>query len=91
MENKAQHDFIDSYCNRKNEIPYGASWTDAYHYLVDEDLASPTEDDLSQIKRKIIRKGIKENDPDLERQVRREFTIQYFEMKYGVKRSTIML
>ncbi len=91
MENKVQHDFIDSYCSRKNEIPYGASWTDAYNHLIDEGIVGPSEKELNRIKKKITNKGIKENDPDMERQVKREFTIQYFEMKYGITRSTIML
>ena len=91
MENKVQHDFIDIYCSRKHEIPYGASWTDAYNHLIKEGIVNPSEQELNTIKARIINKGIKENDPDMERQVKREFTIQYFEMKYGVTRSTIMM
>ena len=91
MENKTQHDFIDRYCAMKHEIPYGASWTDAYNHLISEGIINPSEKQLDNLKAQMAHKGTKENDLDMERQVKREFTIQYFEMKYGVTRSKIML
>lgn len=91
MENKSQYDFINNYCNRENEIPFAAAWTNAYNYLIEEAMVSPSEETLNTIKTRIINKGVKENDLDLERLIKREFTIQYFEMKYGITRPDIIL
>lgn len=91
QDEKEMYDFIDGYCDREQRLPYAGPWTHAYNYMIDKGIINPSEEEKEKIKRIVSRKNTMEDEKDFQYCCKREYTIQYFEMKYGIIRPDIIL
>jgi len=83
--------FIDAYCQREKKMPCGANWSQAYDYMFRENIINPTDEEKANARYVAAQTNSVKDKAEFSRACKKEYVLQYFEMKYGLTRPTQIL
>ncbi len=90
IDYKDCYEFIDNYCQRDNKIPFGANWSQAYDYARREKIINPTKEEKQNVRYIAYKTNSVKDEQGFAIACKKEYIIQYFEMKYGLTRKQII-
>lgn len=91
ISDQESYEFIRGFCEKKNEIPIGANWSQAYNHMDASNILQLSGKEKQQIENKVIEKRGKLKEEDLKYYCKREAVIEHFELIHGITRNHLTI